>query len=130
MSGKAIILIMALVSAACGYGFYVYLGQANSQKEVVISGMEYEFLEFQEVQKQVSDLEIAELNDVLYSISYRDPWKFEIHDKTLIVLPPPMRPEPKAELTTEAKSKVQEAIYSWLEDKFGSRDKIAVEVSM
>jgi hypothetical protein len=130
MSGKNIILLMAVVSAMSGYGMWVFLKDADSTKMMVTAGMEHEFLEYQQVKKQVSDLEIAEQNDVLYTVSYRDPWKFEIHDKTVVVIAPPIRPQPLPELIEPAKAKIKEAVFVWFEDKYGTREKIAIEVSM
>ena len=41
MSGTKVLLIIALVSAMCGYGMWVFLKDADSTKLKVTAGMEH-----------------------------------------------------------------------------------------
>ncbi len=128
-SGKSVILGFAIVCVAMALVLYKTFKESGNYKELVLSQMHKEFLDYTLLKRQGSSLiPVAEIQGKTYSVDLKKDWSFQLHDKLLVVKAPSIEPTPeaaiKAEVEASAQKKLGESLKEWILDKFHTLDKI------
>lgn len=129
VSGKWVIFAFFVICVAMGAVLYKTFKESGNYKELVLSQMHKEFLDYTLLKRQGNSLiNVAEVQGKTYSVDMKKDWSFQLHDKLLIVKAPPIEPTPepslKAEVEASAQKKLSESLKEWLLDKFHTLDKI------
>ncbi len=128
VSGKWVILAFLVICIAMGVVLYKTFKQSGNYKELVLSQMHKEFLDYTLLKRQGNSLiPVAEVQGKTYSVDMKKDWSFQLHDKLLVVKAPPIEPTPeaavKAEVEASAQKKLGESLKEWILDKFHTLDK-------
>jgi hypothetical protein len=135
MSGRIVILVLALGAAAMGWFFYRTLQQSPQFKTLATEQMVMEYVTYTKTFQKVERLPVAESEDVKFFAPLNSSWKFELHDKTLVASVPKLESEPPGhtptpELLDIAKSSIEKSLLIWLEDKYHTKKDLLVEVHL
>lgn len=133
MSGRLVILIMAIAAIITSVIFYQTLKNSPQQKEFATSQIKQEFLDYAINRKQVEKLKVADQDEVSFFVDITADWNFLIHDKTLVVTAPPLRSEPPGrapapETVEIARKSVHAFLFDWLVEKFKTQKNVLVEI--
>lgn len=133
MSGRWILTAMIAGSLIMAGIFYVAIRQAPATRNLVTDQMAMEFKDYAHTIKHADRIKVAESGAQSYFVDTQAPWKFEIHDKVLVVT----SPAPESEVKTEAlpadqlpaaRKAVEDFVWTWVEDKFHTRKDLQLEV--
>ncbi len=133
MAGRWILTLMIVFSLGMAGLFYWALTKAPEYKELVVSQMKTEFQDYCRTILKIENLKVAEMGDSSYFVNTQADWKFDLHDKTLVVTSPTpaadsgSQPLPAEQLESARKS-VETTVWTWLDDKFKSRKDLKLEV--
>lgn len=128
VSGKWIIVAFLAICVGMGVVLYKTFKESGSYKELVLSQMHKEFLDYTLLKRQGHSLiPVAEVQGKTYSVDLRKDWSFQLHDKLLVVNAPPLEPTPdatvKAEVEASAQKKLGASLEEWILDKFHTLEK-------
>ena len=133
MSGRLILTIMLIGCLVTAVFLYFGIRDASQYKGLVTDQMEVEFVNYAHLIQKTDRLKVAESNSAQFFVNTQKPWKFIIHQKTLLVTAPPIESEPTnqpvtPEIEASAKKVIQDFLLVWLEDKFHTKKDLLVEV--
>ncbi len=135
MSGRLLILILAIGTALTGWFFYQTLQQSSQFRHLATDQMAVEYVTYVKTFQNVDRLPVAESGTTKFFAPLANPWKFELHDKTLVAFVPKFESEPAgqapdAEALTLAQKTIESSLMSWLEDKYHTKKDLQVEVHL
>jgi hypothetical protein len=135
MSGRLLILILAIGTALTGWFFYQTLQQSSQFRHLATDQMAVEYVTYVKTFQKVDRLPVAESGTIQFFAPLATPWKFELHDKTLVAFVPQIESEPagqtpNAEALASAQKTIESSLMSWLEDKYHTKKDLHVEVHL
>jgi hypothetical protein len=133
MSGRWILTAMIVGTLVMAGIFYVAIRQAPATRNLVTDQMAMEFRDYSHTIKHADRIKVAEAGTQSYFVNTQAPWKFEIHDKVLVVTAPAPEGEPNhdplsVDQLPAARKAVEDFVWTWVEDKFHTRKDLQLEV--
>jgi hypothetical protein len=135
MSGRPLIALLVIGTAAMGYFFYQTLQKSPQFKSLATEQMASEYSIYTRTFQKIERLPVATANGTQFFVPLKPDWKFEIHDKTLVAYPPhieslPVGQTPSDEVLEKTKQTIAQSLKTWLEDKYHTKKDILVEVRL
>lgn len=130
--GKIILFGFAAFSVLTVIFLKQVFDKAPELKAAAVEQLRTEFLNHTATKHPSENIPVASVGETAYTVSLKNDWKFEIHDKTLVIFPPALNPAPDEADAQAAREKATETISTtakaWLEEKFHSTKDLLVEV--
>lgn len=133
MSGRILTIAFVLSTLVIGYFFYLTLQHSPEYKGLATDQMAVEYSTYTQTFQKVDRLQVGETPAAKFFALLNPPWKFIIHDKTLVATVPPLISEPlgqvpSPEVLEAAKTQIRQSLMTWLEDKYHTKKDLLVEV--
>lgn len=131
-SGRWVIISLVVICFAVGAVLYKTFKESGNYKGLIMAQMQKEFLDYTIQQNGREKILVATYNSREYFVDLKGAWKFELHDKLLVVKPPNLEPEKEktaiADIEKLATAQISHLLEIWIMDKFHTLKDITYQI--